>query len=214
LNSDVYYTHFQGTFTSIPDQSNTSAIDWVASGDAVTKGFEGEVNVYLIRGLSFYVNGTAGKANYVTQNLINSSHVLAPNPNYNLWVANTPSNTEAFGLTYQQKHFEIGIFDKRIGPMWNDLALASGLTANQVIPIDPFSVTNLYFNYVLRNGSRFDQTKFKLSFNNLFNNQNIVGDQQAFNTTRTHTVGPGDLLALLATRSVTMTVTFGLSPKR
>ena len=107
------------------------------------------------------MNGTFGQAKYVSQMIPNATNkgILSANPNYNLWVANTPSDTEAFGLTYQQRHFEVGIFDKRVGDMWNDLSLASGATANQIIPIAPFSVTNLYFNYVLANGSHFREDK-------------------------------------------------------
>ncbi len=199
LNLDAYYTKFQNAYNVIPDSNNTNAFDYVAAGDSVTKGFEAEVNVYITRGLSFYANGTAGKANYV---------------NTGLWVANTPANTEAFGLTYQQKHFDFGIFDKRVGPMWNDLSLSSGAVANQVIPINPFSVTNVYFNYVLRNGSRFEQTKFRFSVNNMLNQRGIVGDQQAFATTATYVVGNGDLLTLLPGRSFTLTISPAFGPGR
>jgi len=203
LNADVYYTKFQNTYTAIPDMSNSNAFNYVTSGDSVTKGFEGEVNVYITHGLSFYANGTAGKANYV---------------NTGLWLANTPANTEAFGLTYQSKHFAFGLFDKRVGPMWNDLSLANGIVANQIIPINPFSVTNVYFNYVLRNGSRFDQTKFRLSVNNVLNQRGIVGVQQAANTytsqaTAVYNPGQGDLLSLLPGRSITLTISPGFSPK-
>jgi iron complex outermembrane receptor protein len=214
LNGDVYYTHFQNAYSSINDPNNTQEFDQVAQGDAVTKGFEGQATVYLARGLSFYINGTVGNAKYVSQMIPNSKGVLAVNPNYNRWVANTPSDTEAFGLTYQQKHFDIGIFDKRVGSMWNDLTLANGATANQIIPIDPFSVTNIYFNYVLANGSHFDQTKFRLSVNNLFDNHNIVGVTQAANAAAIFAPGPADLLTLVPGRSVMMTVTLGISPRR
>jgi iron complex outermembrane recepter protein len=199
LNADVYYTKFQNAYTSIPDSNNPSAVDYVASGDSVTKGFEAEANVYITHGLSFYANGTVGKADYV---------------NTGLWVANTPSNTEAFGLTYQQKHFDFGIFDKRVGPMWNDLSLASGAVANQVLPINPFSTTNVYFNYVLRNGSRWDATKFRLSVNNVFNSRGIVGDQQAANATAVYSPGANDLLTLLPGRSITLTISPAFSPSR
>jgi iron complex outermembrane receptor protein len=204
LNADVYYTKFQNAYTAIPDSNNTSAFDYVASGDSVTTGFEGEANVYITHGLSFYANGTVGKAHYVDTGL---------------WVANTPSDTEAFGLTYQQKHFDFGIFDKRVGSMWNDLSLANGIVANQIIPINPFSVTNVYFNYVLRNGSRWDQTKFRLSVNNVLNSRGIVGDQQASNAYLTqaaaaYSPGAGDLLTLLPGRSITLTISPGFSPNR
>jgi iron complex outermembrane recepter protein len=203
LNLDAYYTKFQNAYTVIPDSNNTNAFDYVTAGDSVTTGFEGEANVYLTHGLSFYANGTAGKAHYVTTGL---------------WVANTPSNTEAFGLTYNQKHFDFGIFDKRIGPMWNDLTLSTGAVANQVIPINPFSVTNVYFNYVVRNGSRWEATKFRLSVNNVLNQRGIVGDQQAATfasqAAAAYVVGNGDLLTLLPGRSITLTISPAFSPKR
>jgi iron complex outermembrane receptor protein len=198
LNGDVYWTKFQNAYSSVTDPNNTTGFDWVSSGDAVTKGFEGEANVYLTRGLGFYVNGTVGTAKYVSNGFANKG----------LWVANTPSNTEAFGLTYQQKHFDLGIFDKRVGPMWNDNS-----PFNQVIPINPFSTTNVYFNYVLRNGSHFDQTKFRLSVNNVFNSRGIVGDQQAA-PGAAYKPGDLDLLQLLPGRSITLTVTPGYAPKR
>jgi len=197
LNADVFYIRFQNPYTSV-SQNNTTGIDWVSAGDTVSKGFEGEANVYLTRGLSFYVNGTVGTAKYASDGFANKG----------LWVANSPANTEAFGFTYQQKHFDLGIFDKRIGPMWND-----NTPYNQVVPINPFSVTNLYLNYNLRNGSRFDQTKFRISFNNLLDNHNIVGDQQAAGGAA-YVVGSNDLLQLLPGRSVTMSIIVGFSPRR
>jgi iron complex outermembrane receptor protein len=197
LNADVYYARFQNAYSSVTDPNNTTGFDWIASGDSVTKGFEGEVNVYVTRGLSFYVNGTAGTAKYVSNGFANKG----------LWVANTPSNTQAYGATYQQKHFDLGVFDKRVGPMWND-----NTPFNQVIPIAPFNITNVYVNYVIKNGSHFDQTKFRLSVNNLFDSHNIVGVTQAA-TGAVYSPGAGDLLTLLPGRSITMTVTLGYSTK-
>jgi len=214
LNADMYFSRFQGAFTAIPDSNNTSEFDYVTSGDAVTKGFEAEMNVYITHGLSFYANGTAGKARYVSPTVPNNKGVPIANVNYGLWVANTPSDTEAFGLTYQQKRIEFGIFDKRVGPMWNDLSLASGAVANQVIPINSFNTANVYFNFSLRNGSRWDQTKFRLSVNNVLNSRGIVGDQQAFAKTATYTPGPADLLTLMPGRSITLTISPAFSPSR
>src|ERR1019366_2344125 len=101
-----------------------------------------------------------------------------------------------------------GIFDKRVGQMWNDnsasiVVPANGsvsvtnpigysvtyanttsksstvkITANQVIPIAPFNVTNFYFNFALKSGGHFDGTKLRFTANNLFNAHNIVGDSQ------------------------------------
>jgi iron complex outermembrane receptor protein len=208
LNADFYRTRFQNAFSPVTDPNNQTATDFIAAGDAVTKGVEGEANVYITRGISFYVNGTAGSAKYVSSTLPNALGAQVPNVNYEKWVQDTPSNTEAFGMTYQQKHFELGIFDKRIGPMWFDNS-----PYNQVIPIAPFSLTNVYLNYTLANGSRFAPTKLRLSVNNLFDNHNVVGVTQAA-AGPTYQPGGADLLTTLPGRSVTMTVTLGYAPKR
>jgi iron complex outermembrane recepter protein len=213
INADAYYIRFAGTYTSIPDVNNASAVDYVSSGNQSSKGVELEANLYISKGLSLYANATAGEARYISGLIPNSKDVLAPNPNFQHWVANTPSNTEAIGLTYQQKYLELGLFEKRVGPMWNDLSLASGAVANQVIPINPFNVTNAYLNYTIRNGSKWAYTKFRFSVNNLFNQQSIVGDQQAFTTKAVYTPGGNDLLTLLPGRSFTITVTPAFSPK-
>jgi iron complex outermembrane receptor protein len=163
--------------------------------------------VYLTHGLSFYANGTAGTAKYISQSI---NGVV--NPNYGLWVANTPANTESLGLTYQQKYLDLGIFNKRIGPMWNDGTASFG-TANQVIPIDPFNVTNVFLNYTVRNGSHFDQTKLRFTVNNLFDQHNITSVTQSATST-TYVPGPTDTLGLLPGRSFTLSVTFGYAPKR
>jgi iron complex outermembrane receptor protein len=208
LNVDGYYTHFQNTFISSPDPNLASATQFQSGGDSVSKGFEGEANVYFAKGLSLYVNGTAGTAKYVSQTI---NGVI--NPNYNVWVASAPANTQALGLTYQQKYFDFGMFNKRVGPMWNDATGAAGDTRSQIIPIDPFNITNMFFNYTIRNGGHFDQTKLRLSFNNLFNTQGISSLTQAAKA-NVYTPGPTDTLGLLPGRSVTMTVTFGYAPKR
>ena len=120
---------------------------------------------------------------------------------------------------------DLGFFTKRIGPMWNDnkatvpLSYTDGskvnasITANQVIPIDPFDVANLYFNYTVRGGSRFDNTKVRLSLNNLLDARNITSVTAA-NAGTTFTPGSGDTLGLLAGRSVTLSVVFGYGKGR
>ena len=77
-------------------------------------------------------------------------------------MANAPANTKALGLTSQQKYLDIGIVNKRIGPMWNDGGKGYNLI-NQYVPIDPFNMTNLFFNFTIRKGSFFDQSKLRLS---------------------------------------------------
>jgi iron complex outermembrane receptor protein len=202
LNVDAYYTHFQNDYSPSPDPNTATATQYTASGDSVSKGFESEANVYITRGLSVYANATVGTARFVTDGL----------PNKGLWVSNTPSNTEALGLTYQHKYFDVGFFNKRVGPMWNDNTAANGSTLNQVIPIQAFNVTNLFFNFTLKNSTHFDQTKFRLSFNNLFDQHNITSVTQVAKGPA-YIPGPGDTLGLLPGRSVTLTVSFGYSPR-
>ena len=203
LNGAYYHIHFGNSYTAIADPSIQSGTQFYSSGDSVTQGFEGETNIYLASGLSLYLNGTAGAAHYVSST-INGQ----PNVNLNKWVANTPANTEAYGLTYQRHSLDLGIFNKRIGPMWNDNG-----SFNQVAPINPFQVTNLYFNYSVRNTSWLDGTKLRLSFNNLFDTRSITsitpGTKGAV-----FTPGPNDSLGLLPGRSITLSATFGYAPKR
>jgi iron complex outermembrane recepter protein len=202
LNADVYCTYFQNDYSPSPDPSTPGATQYTASGDSTSKGFEAESNVYITRGLSVYFNATVGRARYVTSGL----------PSNGLWVANTPSNTEALGISYHQKYFDVGFFNKRVGPTWNDNTATNGSTLNQVVPIAPFNITNLFFNFTLRNRSRFDQTKFRLSVNNLFDQHNITSVTQVVKGP-VYTPGPGDTLGLLPGRSITLTITFGYSPK-
>jgi iron complex outermembrane receptor protein len=83
---------------------------------------------------------------------------------------------------------------------------------NQVIPIDPFNFTNVFFNYTIRKGSHWDQTKFRFSVNNLFDNHNITSVTQAAKGAL-FLPGPNDTLQLLPGRSITMTVTLGIAPR-
>jgi hypothetical protein len=96
---------------------------------------------------------------------------------------------------------------KRVGKMYND----NGAT-NQAVAIDPFNITNLFVNYTLKGASRFAQTKIKLAVNNLFNDQNIVGVNPA--STKTSVPAPGDVLNIMAARSVSLTFTIGVSAAR
>lgn len=82
-----------------------------------------------------------------------------------------------------------------------------------MIPINPFSLTNFYFDYTLGTNSILSESKLRLSVNNLFDNYNIVGDAQAA-AGSAYVVGNGDLLQLLPGRSVTLTMTIGVSPRR
>ncbi len=100
-------------------------------------------------------------------------------------------------------------------------------------------MTNAFINYTIRNNSHFDQTKFRLSVNNLWNSHYEYSDTPggplvvgtpifANGATYTNpfqaatTASPGytdgrnllDNPNLLAGRSIMLTVIFGFSPKR
>lgn len=93
-------------------------------------------------------------------------------------------------------------------------------------------MANAFLNYTLRTGGRFDQTKFRLSLNNIFNSSSATGITLAgspltqnitangttytdpFNTTGPTPINGQDNVSILAGRSIMLSVTFGLSPKR
>ena len=218
LNGDYYYINFQNVYNSLPDPNVASATQYTQAGNTAAKGFEGEANFYLYKGLSLYANGTVGTTRYVSQTI---NGVV--NPNYDKWVANTPGNTQGFGLTYQQKYLDFGIFNKRIGSMWNDGTSGTSyvvngttfksITLNQYVPIESFNLTSLFFNYTIRKGSFFDQSKVRLSFNNLFDTRGTTSLTPAI-AANTYTPNSGDTLGLLAGRSVTVSFVIGLSPHR
>lgn len=195
LDADAYYIHFQNTYSSTPAVANNDEPIYYLGPDSITKGLEGEANIYIAKGISFYLNGSAGSAKYVGTDL---------------WVQDAPRNTEAYGLTYQHSGWNVGAFDKRVGAMYNDNG-STGSTHNAVF-INPFSMTNLYINYTLKDIYHLSQTRIGLAFNNLFNNHNIVGVTSA--STATSAPNGADQLTLLPGRSIMATLTVGYSPRR
>ncbi|SRR5579871_326259 len=191
LDVDAYYVRFQNAYTSYTDSSGEPV--YTLPGDSRTRGIEAESNIYAGHGFSVYLNASAGKAFYV---------------NNGFWVANTPSNIETVGVLYQHKQWDFGVFNKRVGPMWNDNG-----TFNQSVPIDPFELTNVYANYTIKQDSWLRGTKLRLSVNNIQNSHAITGITAA-TVSQVYTPNPGDTLVLLPARSITMTVTLGLAPKR
>jgi iron complex outermembrane receptor protein len=216
VNADFFYINYENVYNSSVDPNQPTATQYTQAGSSAAKGFEGETNIYIYKGLSFYANGTVGSAKYVSQTI---NGVV--NPNYDKWIASAPGDTEGFGLTYQQKDLDFGIFNKRVGSMWNDGTSGtslivdgtkfSGITLNQYVPIQAFNVTNLFFNYTIRKGSFFDQSKLRLSFNNLFDTRSTTSLTPGVKA-NTYTPDPTDTLGQLAGRSVTVSFVIGLSP--
>ena len=235
FDADFYHIRFQNSYSSTLDPTGEPV--YFLQPSSITKGFEGESNIYVGHGLSAYLNASVGRATY-TGNMNVSCSGGAPACTYStpqisvvapagLWVANTPTDTETEGVTYQRKGWDLGMFNKRVGTLYQD----NGAYHNQAT-INPFSVTNAFLNYTLRTGGHFDQTKFRLSFNNLFDQHSITGDTitgtaltqsipangttytDPFNTTGPTPITGGDNISVLPGRSIMLSVSFGLSPKR
>jgi iron complex outermembrane receptor protein len=190
LDVDFYHIHFENDYSSSPDPITGEPVYYLA-GSAVTEGLELESNILVVRGFGVYLNATTGSAKYVDTGL---------------WVQNAPKDTETVGLSYNQGSWNVGFFNKRIGTMYND---NSGI--NQAVAIDPFNITNLFVNYTLRGSSRLAQSRIRVGVNNLFDKRYIVGVTPASKTTSV--AAPGDVLNLMAARSVSVTFTVGLSPR-
>jgi iron complex outermembrane recepter protein len=191
LDVDAYYSHFQNPYASLID-ATTGESYFYQTGPSNSKGVEAESNILIGHGFSLYLNGTMGIARYQQTGL---------------WVATTPKNTEAVALTYRVKGWDAGFLDKRVGPMWNDNG-----TTNQAVAIDPFSVSNLFFNYTVRGDSWLRGTKLRFGINNLANSHHIVGLTPA--STASNAPAAGDILTLLPARSFSVTMTFGYAPGR
>ena len=231
FDADFYHIRFQNSYSSTLDPSGEPV--YFLQPSSITKGFEAESNIYVAHGLSVYLNASVGRATYVGNLAVNCAptnckgapiSVAAPS---GLWVANTPSDVETEGVTYQRKAWDLGLFNKRVGTFYQD----NGAYHNQAT-INPFSVTNAFFNYTLRTGGRFDQTKLRLSFNNLFDQHSMTGDSitgtaltqsisangttyvDPFTTTGPTPIAGGDNISVIPGRSIMLSVTFGLSPKR
>lgn len=186
---DAFHIHFQNDYSSSPDAVTGEPVYYL-TGTSTTKGIEAESNVLLGYGLSAYVNATAGSAKYDASGL---------------WVQNAPRDTETLGLHWQSASWDLGLFNKRIGRLYND----NGST-HQAVTIDPFHITNLFVNYTFNGSSAFAHSKLKLSVNNLFNDHKILGVNPA--SSKTSVPAPGDVLNLEASRSVALTFTVGFAP--
>ncbi|MGA2897869.1 MAG: TonB-dependent receptor [Acidobacteriaceae bacterium] len=238
LDLDAFHIRFQSGFSSQTD-ATTGEPDYFAQPSSISKGFEGQTNLYMGHGLSAYLNATWEKAQYTGFQIIYPTGATNnANPYYlatpsGLWVQQTPSDTYAEGVTYLHDGWDVGIFNKHVGQFYQDV---SGYH-NEVV-INPFDMTNTYINYTVRSGSRFDQTKIRLSVNNLFNLHDATGITSAGSVTGTTFTGTStagnsesytnpfvatvaqaplsgaDTISIFAGRSIVLSVTFGLSPKR
>ncbi len=248
LDADVYHIHFDNSYSSTTDLNTADS----TYGDAVyylqpssiTKGAEFESTFVLRPGLNLYLNATAGTAYYSGELNANTTSSAVASPIFEsapggLWVAQTPSDTEMQGLTYDKQGFDLGLFNKRIG----EERLDNGAYHNQAI-VPPFSTLGGYINYTVRSHGLFDQTKIRLSGTNLLDQHNIQNDTlagsinyvsygnpsascnpanavsgnpstycDAFQTAGPTPINGGDTPSLMAGRAFTVSVTLGIAPK-
>ncbi len=215
VDGDVYHIHFVNQYSSFTPSSGPDSgfTYYYATPPSNTNGVEAEGNLYIARGISFFMNGTFGEAKYEASSgtaATATSPAVGPSPA--AWVANAPHDTESLGLTYQRNSWDLGMFSKRVGTRWNDDG-----AYHQVVPLDPFWMSNLFINYTIRSESHFDQSKIKLSFNNLLDSHDVVTIGPANSVSNSlvqYTPSPLDTLQLLPGRSVMATFQLGFSPKK
>jgi iron complex outermembrane receptor protein len=223
LDADAYRVRFQNSYSSVIDPTTTETVNFLQPS-SVTQGIEFETTGVLAKGFNLYLNGTAAHAYY--EGKLNAGTTAAPfyvGAPSGLWVAQTPSNTEMEGLTYQGRGLDLGFFNKRVGQQRVD----NGAYHNQAV-VPTFSTANAYVNYTVRNHSIFDQTKIRLGGNNLLNQHTLTAltlagspaTETISGTTYTdpfNTVGPtpingSDNPTFMSARSYSISVTFGFAP--
>ena len=86
---------------------------------------------------------------------------------------------------------------------------------HQAVPINPFTTSNIFFNYSFHKFAPFGQSKLRLSVNNLLDDRSIVGISPANSGTYAapYAIDPGDQLTLTPGRSITVSFQFGFAPK-
>jgi len=186
VSADAYDIKFDNAYSSFTDNDGNTT--WYSNGKSVAKGVEAEANLIVGWGFSVYANATLSSMKY------------DDGPSQGQWVANAPDNTETLGINYEDGPWNIGGYAKRVGRLYND----NGAT-HEAVKIDPFVITNLFINYTIDHSPIWPRPmKVQLGFNNLFNQHSIVGVNPA--STKTSVAAPGDVLTLLAERSVSLAV--------
>ena len=188
LDVDFYHIRFQSDYSSTFDTTTGDTV-YFLNGESVTEGVEAESTILVGGGVALYLNATKGTATYTDSRL---------------WVQNAPSDTETVGATYNLGSWNVGLFSKRVGQMWNDNG-----SAHQAVAIDPFNITNLFFNYTLHGVSRFSQSRVRLAINNLTNSHAVTAVTPA--STASNVAAAGDILTLMAGRSASVAFTVGVA---
>ncbi|WP_420239741.1 TonB-dependent receptor [Telmatobacter bradus] len=208
MDADVYHIHFQNQYQGNTDTNGD--YHYYKTPDSNTMGLEGEGNLAITHGLSFAFNGTLGQAKYESTNGLIENGKTLYGASSSVWVANAPHDTESLGMTYQRHGFDVGMFNKRIGTRYDDDG-----SYHQAVTYDPFWINNLFFNYTIRKNSFFDNSKFKISVNNLFDYHNTVGISPNYAVTANatpYTPSVADQMQLLPGRSIMFTFQLAIKP--
>jgi iron complex outermembrane recepter protein len=190
LDVDFYHITFQSDYSATFDTITGDTV-YFLNGESVTQGIEAESTILAGRGVAVYLNATRGTAKYTDSRL---------------WVQNAPSDSETLGVTYNLGSWNIGLFTKRVGRMWNDNG-----SAHQAVAIDPFDITNLFVNYTVHGSSRFAPSRIRLALNNLTDSHAITAVTPA--STASTVPANGDILTLMAGPSASVSFTVGISSK-
>jgi iron complex outermembrane receptor protein len=190
LDVDAYHINFQADYSSTIDPVSGDT-EYFLNGKLVTQGVEAESTILAGGGLAVYLNATKGSSKYVDSKL---------------WSQNAPGDTETIGLTYNLVNWNLGYFNKRIGRIYNDNG-----DVHQAVPIDPFTIANVFVNYTVGGASKLSPTRIRFAVNNLLDRHSITGVTPASKTSSLP--APGDVLTMMAGRSVSIALTVGFSPK-
>ncbi len=233
FDADYFHIYFDNSYSSTTNAAGEPV--YYAQPASVTQGFEAESNLSFTHGVGMYLNYSFDSALYTGNLLISctsgATGCTAATPQYveptpsGQHVQQTPSNIETLGVTYQHSAWDAAFFYKRVGQQYID----DGSYHNE-FGIPTFSLANAFINYTIRRGGRFDQTKFSLSFNNIFNSSSQTGLTPSNSATgvsisangTTYTDGFNnsgalisgqDNVSILPGRSIMLSVVFGYNPK-
>jgi iron complex outermembrane receptor protein len=238
---DYFHVFFENSYSSVTDTTTGEPVYYLQPS-SITQGIEGESNLYFGHGLSLYLNASYDKGSYkgtLTATCApgtgsGATACTSSTPTYvesapsGLNIAQTPSDVETEGLTYQKGSWDLGFFNKRVGTYYLD----SGAYHN-AFTITPFTLENLFFNYTIRNGGRFNNTKLRFGINNLWNVNNITGVSLNNKAVASTFIAPSgvtytdqfnikaqvlpsgaDTVSILSGRAFSLQLTFGNSAKR
>ena len=130
LDVDYYHINFQSDYSSTIDPVTGDTL-YFLNGESITQGVEAESTILVGGGLAVYLNGDEGHGEVHRHRPLGAERAEA-----------TPRRS---ALTYNLGSWNVGFFSKRVGQMYNDNG-----SIHQAIPIDPFNITNLFFNYTLQ----------------------------------------------------------------